>query len=115
MVPELLTLVHVGDMHFHCRQLHCSQGITEGNGRVREGAGVQDDADGGTPGCVDGVEKDALMVRLNALSREPVRLGGPSGQFFHISQAGRAILFRFTGAQEIKVGSVDYQDGSAAG
>ena len=46
MVPEGLALVDVGDMHLDDREFAGVQGVEDGDRRVREGGGIDDDAAG---------------------------------------------------------------------
>ena len=62
MVPEFFALVHVGDVNLDGGKLDGGKGVPEGHGSVGEGAGVDDDACGVVPGCVDDVEQDAFVV-----------------------------------------------------
>ena len=79
------------------------------------GAGVQHDADGLAAGGVDGVHQRALVVGLEALDVEPVRVGGVLGELLDVGQRGRAVLLRLAGAEEVQVGAVEDKDGAAAG
>ena len=86
MVPEFFALVHVGDVNLDGGKLDGGKGVPEGHGSVGEGAGVDDDACGVVPGCVDDVEQDAFVVGLHAFDVEAVGLSGCGGQLLHVGQ-----------------------------
>ncbi len=66
-------------------------------------------------GGMDGVHECTLMVGLEALDVEAVRRAGVLGELFDVGQGGRAVLLGLAGAEQVQVGSVEDQDGAAAG
>src|SRR5690349_22377196 len=59
VVPELLTGMHVAQVHLEDRRRHGRQGVAQGDGRMGQRTCVDDEADRGGPG-------DRKSTRLNS-------------------------------------------------
>ena len=64
---------------------------------------------------MDGVHEGAFMVGLEALDVQAVRGTGIFGELFDVGQRRRPVFLGLAGAKQVQIGSVENQDGAAAG
>ncbi len=115
VVPEVLTLVHVGEVDLDHRQRDGGQRVAEGDRGVGEGATVDDDADAVLASGVDGVEQHPLVVALHRSEIEAEVGGAGPGELLEVSQGLGAVDLRLTCPQQVEVGPVDQQQTLALG
>jgi len=109
VVPELLPLVHVRDVHLDERGNQGGAGVTHSDRRVGPGAGVEHDRRGCVGRLVQPPEQLALVVGLAHLDREAefvARLDAQRGQL----GVGRvAVDHRLAAAETAEVRAVEYE------
>ncbi len=111
MVAEGLARVHVAQVHLGERNLHREQGVAQGDARVREAGGVEDD-EGHVPGrgLVD--ELDQLRLRVALVGGEVV--AGLGGQLAHpfvdLVERDLAVQARLAQAEQVQVRTIQQQD-----
>ena len=97
-------------MNLYGRDLHRLDGVAQRVAGVGVRAGIEDDAVGGVPGAVDGVDQRALMVRLVGLQAVPQLLRPFATHLLDLRQGRRSVHLRATGAEQVQVGSVQEED-----
>ena len=115
MVAKGFTRKDIADVGFNHGQTGSLDGVVQGNGGVGEGAWVEDSANGFAllaklPIGVNLVDQLTLVVALHKIHFQAQGLRGGSAQSFDIGQTGVAVLFGFTGAQEIEIGAVENEN-----
>ena len=104
--------MNVGKMHFDDGTVERSQRVMDGDGGMRVGRGVDDDARGAfTDGLLYGVHQPAFRIALPAFHLQPqlrtARHAGP----LQVLQGLPAVGGWLPLAQQVQVGAVDDVDG----
>ena len=115
MVAKRFTRKDIADVGFNHGQTGSLDGVVKRNRGVGEGPWVEDSADGFAllaklPIGMNLVDQLTLVVALHKIHFQAQGLRGDSAQSFDIGQTGVAVLFGFTGAQEIEIGAVENEN-----
>src|SRR6266536_2739093 len=109
VVPELLTLVHVADVHLDERRGEQNAGVPNGDGVVRPGPGVEDDGMAVLGRLVDPADHLALVVGLADRHLEPELGAGLLADVDEVGVGGAAVDVGLARAQLAEVGPVEHQ------
>ena len=115
MVAKCFTRKHIADVGFNHGQTCSLDGVVQGNRGVGEGTWVKHSANGFALLAklsigMDLVDQLTLVVALYKIHFQAQGLRSGSAQSFDIGQTGVAVLFGFTGAQEIEIGTVENEN-----
>jgi len=109
VVPELLALVHVRDVHLDERGDQGSARVAHGDRRVCPGAGVEHDRGGRVGGLVQPPEQLALVVGLAHLDREAELVACLDAQRGQLGVGRAAVDHRLAAAETAEVRAVEYE------
>ena len=115
MVPKRLALVHVRDVHLDHRRLEGVERVEDGDGGVREGGRVDDDAAGRFARFVDPVDDLVFAVALMEADVEPVLAGYAPAFRLHVGQGLVAVDCGLALAEQVQVRTVQDVDQAAHG
>ena len=110
MMSEKLPLVHIGDVHFDDRSREGVQRIEDGDGRVGEGGGIDDDPGRALAGGVDEVDELIFPIALMELDRKPELLADAATVRLDVGQRLAAVDLRLAFSQEVEIGAVQDND-----
>jgi hypothetical protein len=114
-LPEGLARVDIREVHLDHGQTRCHQGIPQCDARMRESAGIDQDAVGVADGLLDPIDELALMVRLDGLDFDTEVLGHRREIGIDIGQGLGPIDLGLAFSEQIQIGTVDDQDPQALG
>ena len=109
-MPESLALVHIGNMHLDDRPFEGVQRIEDGDRRVGEGGGIDDDAGGALAGAVNPVDDLVFAIALMKLDRKPKFAADAAAVRFDVGQRLAAVDLRLALAEQIEIGAVQDND-----
>jgi len=109
VVAKGLAGVDVAQVHLHKRDRHGQQGITQGDGGVGVGAGIDQQAFALAPGRLDAIHQDPLVVALEALQLGPQGLGPGRQGAVDLVEAAAAVEAGLPLAQQVEVGTVKHE------
>src|SRR5271169_5673880 len=101
MMPERLSLVHVGNMHLDDRTFEGVQRIEDGDRRMGEGGGIDDDAGGALASAVNPVDQLVFAIALMELDRKPEFCADATAVRFDIGQRLAAVNLRLALAEQV--------------
>ena len=110
MVPEGFALVDIRDVNLDHRNIERGERIVNGDGGVRIGARIDDDAGAHRPRFLNPVDEFALMVRLVADHGKAERLRARCHLLLDRGKRGRTVDVRFAAPQQIEVRPVQHID-----
>jgi hypothetical protein len=110
VMPEALALVDVGNMHFQHWAIKRVEGIKDGNRRVGQRAGVDDDRSGLIAGRVDRANDLMFRVALHGLEAVAQAFGQAGAGFLDISEGVMAVNLWLAFAQQIEVWTIDQEN-----
>lgn len=107
VVTEGLARVGVADVQLNEWDGDASEGIADGDARVGEAGGVDDDHIHLAAGSMQPVDDGTLVIRLECLQRcaETLCLGLGVGLYF--GKGGVPVDVRFPEPQQVEIGAVD--------
>ena len=108
-VTPLLTRGRVRQVQLHDRALEGGERVLQRAAVVREGAGVDHDGGAAAARAVHGVDQLALVVRLEVLEHEIVRLRHGPGRRHVIVEGAGAVDLRFALPEQVEVGAAEQQ------
>ncbi|MNL39310.1 hypothetical protein D3C87_1615810 [compost metagenome] len=109
-MAERFAGVDVRQVHFDHRQLTGDQRIANGHRGVGPGGRVDHDP-GATTACgVNPVEQFAFMVGLAKFHCQAELFSGAAAQGGNVSEGFVAVGRRFTGAEQVQIRAVEYQN-----
>src|SRR6202021_131760 len=110
MMPESFPLVHIGNVDFDDRALKGTQRIEDGDRRMGEGGGIDDDCGGAPAGAVNPVNDLVFAIALVKLDREPKFCSDAATIRFDIGKRLAAIDLGLALAEQIEIGTVQAHD-----
>jgi hypothetical protein len=110
MMPERLAFVHVGNMDFDDRPLKGVQRIEDGDRRMGEGGGIDDNAGCALAGGVNPLDDLVFAIALMKLNRKPEAAANAAAVRLHIGQRLAAVDLRLALAEQIEIGTVQDND-----
>ena len=111
-VTPLLTGGRVRQVQLHDRTLEGGERVLQRAAVVREGTGVDHDGGAAAARAVHGVDQLALVVRLEVLEHEIVRLRHGPGRRHVILEGAGAVDLRFALPEQVEVGAAEQQHDS---
>lgn len=116
MVAERLAGEHVGQMHLDKRDPHRGERVAQSDAGMSECTGIaQDDRGAVVTGMMDAPDQFVLGIGLEPDKLMPGRMG-PLGQLLvDVGQGLVTVEIRFTGTEQVEIGSVQDQNFSHAG
>jgi hypothetical protein len=112
-VPVRLAGLRVREVHLDAGEPHRLDGVEQGQGRVRQGTAVEEEALEGAARLADQVEERSFVVRLEPLDLD-AELGGALRQApVDVRERLFPVDFRLPGAQQLQVRPGKDQDPQA--
>jgi hypothetical protein len=108
-VPELLALVHVGEVDLDERGSELGARVADGDGVVGPGGGVEDHRVAVVGGLVEPLEHLALVVRLAEVHVEAQFRAGRDAERLEVGEGLGAVDRRFALAEPVEVRAVQDQ------
>src|SRR5258708_11787072 len=109
-MPERLALVHIGNVHRDDRRYEGVQRVEDGDRRMGEGGGVDDDAGGALASAVNPVDKLVFAIALMKLNRKPKLAADAAAVRFDVGERFAAIDLRLALAEQIEIWTVQDDD-----
>src|ERR1700722_20623152 len=105
MMPKRLALVHIGNVHLNDRPLEGVQRVEDGDRRMGEGGGIDDDAGGALASACNPVDDLVFTIALMKLDRKPKLTADTAAVRFDVSQRLAAVDLRLALAEQIEIGA----------
>src|SRR5208282_5662073 len=113
MAPEVLALMHVGDVHFDDGPFESMERVEDGDRRVGEGSRIDDDAGRASPRFVDPVDDLVLAIALMELDLEPELAADAPAIRLDLGEHLAAVNLRLALAEQVEIGTVQDSDNRA--
>ena len=110
MLPERLSLVHVGNVHLDDRPVEAVQRIEDGDRRMGERRWVYDNPRGALAGPVNPVDDLVFAIALMKLDREAECFAYGPAFCLDVGERLAAIKLRLALAEQIEIGAVQDHD-----
>src|SRR3984957_631960 len=110
MMPKRLALVHIGNVHLNDRPLEGVQRVEDGDRRMGEGGGIDDDAGGALASVMNPADDLVFAIALMKLDRKPKLTADTAAVRFDVGQRLAAVDLRLALAGQIEIRAVQDND-----
>ena len=115
MAPKRLARVDIGKMDFHDGQIDSRKRIANGDTRVGETAGIDQDPMHGFSFLLDLIDNHAFVIRLAEHDLRTRITGLKRERTINLFEGDRSIDIGLTGTEQIEVRSVNHQHATRIG